>query len=87
MNNFWNRTNDLLKQQGNTQLELCTTCEINHQTFRGWIVHGTYPNALQVVKIAKFLNTSVEYLVTGIEPDTSKLELEQLKAKLRELCN
>lgn len=83
---FWIRTGELLKKLGKTQLELCNHCDINHQTYRGWIVRGTYPDALQVVNIAKYLNTSVEYLVTG-EKSEQDTRLQQLQAEIEKLSN
>ena len=76
---FWERVNKLIKQEHTKQETLAMECGINYQTFRGWIVHKTYPNALQTVLIAEHLNTSVEYLVTG-KSDTE----ETIKAALKE---
>jgi len=36
-------------------------------TFRKWMTRKTYPNIKEGIEIAKLLETSAEYLVTGIE--------------------
>ena len=64
---FWQRVNSLIKQLHTKQETVANDCGINYQTFRGWIVHETYPNAKQSVLIANRLGTTVEYLVTGKE--------------------
>ncbi|MCR5436133.1 MAG: helix-turn-helix transcriptional regulator [Treponema sp.] len=64
---FWERVNKLIKQLHTKQETVASDCGINYQTFRGWIVHKTYPNAKQSVLIANCLGTTVEYLVTGKE--------------------
>lgn len=66
-NDFWKRVNLLIKKNHTKQEKIAADCGINYQTFRGWIVHKTYPNAKQAVLIAECLGTTVEYLVTGKE--------------------
>ena len=43
------------------------------------------PDVIEAVKIAKALNTTVEYLVTGEEENKAEKELNELKAKLADL--
>lgn len=66
---FWKRINFLIKNSGTKQQSVAELCNIPYQTFRGWVTRQVFPDALQSVKIAKALNTTVEYLVTGVEPE------------------
>lgn len=70
---FWKRVNNLIKLKGINQQVLAESCDINYQTFRGWGVHKTYPNALQSYRIAKALDTTVEYLVYGNTEDNAEV--------------
>jgi transcriptional regulator with XRE-family HTH domain len=65
---YWARVKKLIKSQNTTQEWLANHCEISLNTFKGWIAKKVLPNAAQAVAIAAALNTTVEYLVTGIEP-------------------
>ena len=38
-------------------------------TFRKWMTRKTYPDIKEGVEIAKLLETSAEYFVTGVGPD------------------
>lgn len=78
INGFWNRVKELLKEQNKTQIELCEFCGLNLHAFRNKIALGTNPNVIDAYKIAKYLNTSVEYLVTGKETNEYKKMYEEL---------
>lgn len=82
---YWKRVKTLIKSKNLTQEKICKTCGISLATFVSWIHNERLPDLLSAVKIASVLNTSVEFLVTGKEPDKAAEELEQLKAKLYEL--
>lgn len=81
---FWKRVNALIKSRKTKQEDVANSCGINYQTFRGWVVHKTYPNAKQSVLIAKALDTTVEYLVTGHYGDFT-VGIRNMKQKLAEL--
>ena len=81
---FWKRVNALIKSHKTKQEDVAKSCGINYQTFRGWVVNKTYPNAKQSVLIAKALNTSVEYLVTG---NDNVLNIEETRKKIEAMCN
>lgn len=78
INGFWNRIKELLKEQNKTQIELCELCGLNLHAFRNKIALGTNPNVIDAYKIARYLNTSVEYLVTGKETNEYKKMYEDL---------
>lgn len=81
---FWTRTNRLIKLRKSKQETVALECGIPYQTFRGWVARRVYPDALEAVRIADTLGTSVEYLVTGQESDLAKKKSGELKKKIIE---
>jgi transcriptional regulator with XRE-family HTH domain len=78
---FWERANSLIKQQNTTQAEVSRKCDFTStRRLQNLTSGGRYPDCDEGVKIAKALNTTVEYLVTGetginvvLTPDENKL--------------
>lgn len=66
--NFVNRIDELLIEQGINRAKLLRETELAESTIRSWR-RGVIPNVEAVYKIALFLNTSVEYLLTGNNKD------------------
>lgn len=85
MNIFLERLKDELSYQGLTQKELSERTDISVNTIRGWFSKDLVPDVFNAVKVAKALNTTVEYLVTGEEENKAEKELTELKAKLADL--
>ena len=83
---FWKRTNKLIKDKNSKQENVAQECGIPYQTFRSWVTRQTFPDALQTYKIAKALNTTVEYLVTGSDTNPAERELKELKERLKNLA-
>lgn len=63
--NFWLRTNMLIRSQNKTQRSLALECGFTERRIESLSSGCRSPNIIEVVKIAKALNTTVEYLVTG----------------------
>lgn len=82
---FWTNVNNLIKSQKTTQEALCKETNLSLNTLRGWVSKNVLPRADEAVRIAKSLNTTVEYLVTGEVSDTAR-ELAELKAKVLEFA-
>ena len=82
---FWNNVKNLLDISNLTQKELSALTDINLGTLKNQICRNVIPDAIEAVKIAKALNTTVEYLVTGTEENQAEKELTELKAKLADL--
>ena len=83
MLDFWMRVKELLKAQNATQDKRAKQINERADTFSKWIQKDRLPDAAQSYKIAVALGVSVEYLVTGKEPDNSSRIAairEQLKA-------
>ena len=85
MNIFLERLKDELSYQGLTQKELSERTEISVNTIRGWFSKDLVPDVFNAVKVAKALNTTVEYLVTGENDNKAAQELNELKAKIADL--
>lgn len=64
--NFWERVEYLLDQKDMTRKELAMTVGFSPSNISKGKREDSYPSAETAVAIARFLNTSVEYLVTGI---------------------
>ena len=79
---FWQRVKALLTQKNLTQKNLADMSEIDYSNLKQQIFHKRSPSALEAVRIAKSLETSVEYLVVGedqqIKIITDKEALEAL---------
>ena len=61
---FWNNVKNLLDISNLTQKELSALTDINLGTLKNQICRNVIPDAIEAVKIAKALNTTVEFLVT-----------------------
>ena len=79
---FWIRIKDLIKTNKLTQEKLCKICNISLATFVSWIHNERLPDLESAIKIAKTLNVTVEFLVTGIEPEITKQDIINYLQKL-----
>lgn len=86
MESFSERLEALLKSKSMTQTELSELVGCRRQTISDWKKNGSFPTSDIAVKIAKVLDTTVEYLVTGEESNLYKVQLDQLKETLRKLA-
>ena len=72
---FWDNVKEKLKTNNLSLKNLSDTTELNYRTLQNQIGRNITPDAITSVKIAKTLNTTVEYLVTGIEPEITKQDI------------
>lgn len=63
---FWERAEDLRRKHRLSKEALCEEAGIILGTYNGWIYKDVLPNGEVSVSLAQVLNTSVEYLVTGV---------------------
>jgi len=63
------RLKNEIRAKNTTQEWVAGKINVPFGTFRKWMTRRTYPNINEGVEIAKLLETSAEYLVTGIEPE------------------
>lgn len=64
---FWDRVDTTLKRLNISLSTLWKEAELNANTAAGWRKNDRYPDAESLVKIAKVLDVSVEWLITGEE--------------------
>ena len=84
---FWERVKTLRKAKKLTQEELAHSAGVDSNNLKQQIFHKRIPSAEDSVSIARVLNTSVEYLITGTEANQSTVELAELKRKILEFAN
>jgi transcriptional regulator with XRE-family HTH domain len=75
---FWMRLKNEIKAKNTTQEWISGKIGVPLSTFRKWMTRKTYPNIKEGVEIARLLETSAEYLVTGIESE----DLNDIERKL-----
>lgn len=80
---FYERVKNLVKEQNLSLISFLESLGINYSSYKSAKQLNNLPRADEAVKIAKFLGTSVEYLVTGQDSNPAEIELKELKAKLK----
>jgi transcriptional regulator with XRE-family HTH domain len=84
---FWDRLRDGIKDNDLTQEWIARKISVPIGTFKNWLTRRTFPDAQQIVEIAKLLNTSAEYLVTGAERENLTDDERGLLANYRKLSS
>lgn len=89
MLDFWKNVKEELDYNLKTQKELASAIGISYNTLQSWITKDRLPDAERALKIAKQLNTSVEYLVTGKTEEQKgvKQKLQNMIPKLNHLSD
>ncbi len=89
MSNFWRRVDEELEYKGISRTYLAKECGFSLTNIGQGIKLGSTPSAETAVKIAKVLDVSVEYLVTGAEGSKRQenAEIEQLLHDIRHLSS
>ena len=85
MNKFLENVKNELDYLGITQKDLADKTGISVNTVRGWFSKDLIPDVYNAFKVAKALNTTVEFLVTGVDVNLAEIELKELKSKLAEI--
>ena len=86
---FWQNVKEELDYNLITQKELAAKIGISYNTLQSWITKDRLPDAKQALKIAKELNTSIEYLITGKNENQKDLKqnLQNIIPRLNHLSN
>lgn len=79
MNVFVERIDELLKKKNLSRNDLNSAIGLPKNIIAQWKIRETIPAADVAVKIAQYLDTSVEYLVNGTEKDAYKEKYDNLK--------
>lgn len=64
---FWIRLKELIKAENTTQEWVANRIGKRRESFNRWISKKIYPQADEAYRIARALNTTVEFLVDGEE--------------------
>lgn len=83
---FWNRLNALIKASPYTQNSLSIKVGLPERTIGNWSTKKTPPDLYSCFLICKELNTSIEYLITGTQPEEFD-RLKQLKMDVSRLLD
>jgi len=84
---FWNRLKNEIKAKNTTQEWIAGKIGVPLSTFRKWMTRKTYPDIREGIEIAKLLETSAEYLVTGITPENLNDTEQKLIRAYRKLSS
>ena len=76
---FWSNIRSILEYKDITQKELAAYINVSYNTLQSWINKDRLPNVVQAVQIAKFLNTTVEFLVQGYDSKINNNNAEVIK--------
>lgn len=68
MSGFSERLLQELNYLGFSQADLARYLNVRQSTIQTWIQKGSIPAADTALKVARFLNISLEYLITGKNP-------------------
>lgn len=82
---FVSRIENLLDSQGKTKVDFVNSVGITKRAIYDWKQRGTIPAADTALKIAQYLNTTVEYLLTGSESNILAQENATLKDRLAKI--
>src|SRR5574344_565447 len=78
---FWDKIKTLIKEKGITQQILSEKMGYKPRTLENKILRNQIPDIIEIEKFADFLDTAVEYLITGKEKitytDYEQLTLEE----------
>jgi len=84
---FWSRLKNEIKAKNTTHEWIAGKIGVPLSTFRKWMTRKTYPDIREGVEIAKLLETSAEYLVTGITPENLNGTEQKLIRAYRKLSS
>ena len=79
---FWKNVSQLLKNKKISQEKMCEDLGMSIYTLRSSISKQVLPRVDIAKTIADYLNTSVDFLLTGKESNEYKERLDNLKSKI-----
>lgn len=82
---FWSNVDSEIKSKKITQKVFCKSLKISPKTFSGWKTSKRLPDAVDACDIAKALDTTVEYLVTGTSSNPYKKKYDELVDGVKKL--
>ena len=82
---FWERFAVLLKEKNMMQKTLCEELEIDAQQFSNKRYVGRLPTTEQLLRIARYFETTVEYLVLGNIGNPLQKKIDDLEKRLKQI--
>lgn len=82
---FGLRLDHLIHINGIRTSYFCEKTGVSQQQLYKWTKTDTVPNALTALRIAKFFNTTVEYLLTGETENPLQKIVDELSERLRKI--
>lgn len=82
---FVERLDNLLKLRNIKRQTICDDLEISRTSVSSWVSGKTSPSVHTIVKIAKYLDVSMEYLLTGETKDGLPQEIINMANKINKL--
>jgi len=76
------RLKSAIKAQNTTHEWVAGKIGVPLSTFRKWMTRKTYPDLREGVEMAKLLETSAEFLITGAEPTGLSRDLNEKEIKM-----
>ena len=87
MSDFVDRIDSLLSQHNKNRNDIYNDLGIAKNIIGQWKQRGTIPSADTALKIAQYLNTTVEYLLTGKESDEYKNKYDGLVSEIKDFAD
>lgn len=81
---FYERVKELSKAQNKQLRTVIESCGINYSSYNTCKRYGNLPRANEAVAIAEALGVTVEYLVTGNDPQNKKEVIKEYLTTLLE---
>ena len=85
MNGALQRTCDLIRKKGLTELQFCKATGIPQSTWYSWKQRDSIPTNRYMPNITTFLGVSAEYIILGEGENIQKIELEHEPIQIRVL--
>ena len=84
---FYERVKILAKTKAVTIESVANSAGLSIDSYNSYRRHNNLPRADEAVKIAQALGTTVEYLVTGKQPQQDHRETKELAAEILRLVS
>ena len=85
MNGALQRTCDLIRKKGLTELQFCKATGIPQSTWYSWKQRDSIPTNRYMPNITTFLGVSAEYIISGEGENIQKIELDDEPIQIRVL--
>jgi len=78
---FWSRLRTIIKNKKTTQEITAKSCGISLNTWRGWGSKNIIPCVMDCIRISRYLDVNIEYLLLGKERN-SQVKIAEIQKLL-----